>query len=216
MLFDDFSQPLHYLKREIDLPGGSIRVPTCQVQVRITVTDPPQQQQDGDRGKLPKGAPWIWAVLDTGSSSTLSLTETQLRHFDSVLTRKDFIVESPVALRDASGNDQLLPKIRGDLWIHAVNPQSTKFAFYRIPLSNAGIPVYLSSPPIQGTHYTERSLSILRKQFPSIRLSSVRGPTLPVLGLHALCLGRMSAEFACTVNQIQVKLSIPDMQSGED
>src|SRR5207244_40893 len=109
---------------------------------------------------LPAETPRLPALIDTGHNHNFSLREEHLLH--SGLDSRDLEWRAtPLRVRDVGGREWDVPRLLVDIWIHSNLPRLSHRPF-PLRLGAVGAACYLTGGP-------------------------VAGPSLPIVGLRALC-----------------------------
>lgn len=132
--------------------------------------------------QLPEGVPRLPALLDTGHNHNFSLRQEHL--FLTGLAPDELEWRgTPLRVRDASAREWDVPRLLVDVWLHSNLPRLARRP-YPLRLGAVGAGCYLRQMP-------------------------VAGPFLPLIGLRALCMSRISLELHCRPDGGSLNLRVP-------
>ena len=211
LLIDELVFPVSP-RRTVVVRGEQKTLKPYQVVVWISVRPPAQFLPPAERDHLPRSAKTVAAVLDTGHNATRALRDDDLVAAGLPEEEWRYNPSRARAMRDASGEYNLVPTVLADVWIVSEPSADRAFTTVRLPLGNLGVNVYRKVPPAIGAHI---SADLWRKWLAEHGVSgqatprTVAGPALPLLGLGALCQGVLEIELQCCPHEVRLKVQAP-------
>ena len=203
MLFDAGDFPINS-PRSVNLGAERYPLKPCQTVTWISIL-PSAQFVPGDRKSLPAETPKLPAIIDTGYTGTVALTDTHLDLAGLDESAWNFLSDKPRWVRAPGSKRFVLPVLLADLWLRT---ESSEGPAHRIALGQFGMELYLSTPLRVGAHVS----SGWRAKNEDADLSPRPGPPLPIIGLRAFTFGRVNAAFRSEINNVHVELFVPPFE----